>query len=438
MNFDNFLNALTKISQALGYNKKGKVEGFHSLIHEFMIPLYEEILKSPNYYTVSILENNVKFDEICNYLIRNVGPVLYEVYSAYFPWEIANSTIYSGLGSRSEKAYKEFLKEFDIWPAILTKTMAFQLWNSVIELRFETYKEMCERIWLKKRKGKHFTFSKFVDILMKIAYLYARESEDIPSECEIPSEIFIMLLEKLELSSGFLNLEKKTNKPHTSRTSLLPSKEVINLIRGAKEGDVQEVVAYIKEKNSKMIHKIKQQRYNEQKEIVPHNIPQIMHINSMDKDNFFTQNSWFGPKPAQIPSEAIEDPQNSTFSQFHMGLVQVFEAYCSLEDPSNSEFLSLSSFLNLMETAVQRNSNSNQVELSSQDLELMFLKAVNYSNSQQDTCRDHLNFSQFVFALELAAMKMYAYEEDAISRLITEYILPLGASGCGTQSMWQF
>lgn len=114
MTFENFLNSLTKISQFLGYNKRGTVEGFHALIHQYMLPLYSEILKSPNYYTVSILENAIKFDELCSYLIRQTGPVLYEIYCAYFPWEIANSTIYKELNNRSEKAYKEFLKDFEL------------------------------------------------------------------------------------------------------------------------------------------------------------------------------------------------------------------------------------------------------------------------------------------------------------------------------------
>ena len=114
MGFDDFLNALTKISKAINYSKKGAVEGFHMLIHKYMMPLYDEILKSPNYYTVNILENDVQFDELCEYTIRNVGIVLHEVYSAYFPWEIANSTVFSGIEVRSEKAYKEFLKDFDM------------------------------------------------------------------------------------------------------------------------------------------------------------------------------------------------------------------------------------------------------------------------------------------------------------------------------------
>ena len=53
------------------------------------------------------------------------------------------------------------------------------------------------------------------------------------NQVELPAEAFVLLLEKLELSKGFLNLEKMTNKPHISKTSLLPSKELVDLIEDA-------------------------------------------------------------------------------------------------------------------------------------------------------------------------------------------------------------
>jgi hypothetical protein len=330
MNFDNFLNSLTKVSQALGYSKNGPVEGFHMLIHRYMLPLYDEILKSPNYYTVSILENDVKFDEVCNYVIRNIGQVLYQIYAAYFPWEIANSTIYNGLEARSEKAYKEFMKDFDICPAILTKTMSFQLWNSIIEAQHETYHEMSEKICNKKPKGKYYTFSKFVDLLIKISYLYARDSQDIPSEMDLPAEIFIMLLEKLELSSGFLNLEKKTNKPHTSRTSLLPSKEIVKLINSAKEGSAVEVISYIREKNHKMMNKIEHQTPNDSRDITTHNVPQIMKCNNMDKQSFYGRNQEFIVNDSYQNNEPeIEHLNESCNNESNEcdELVDIFEMY---------------------------------------------------------------------------------------------------------------
>lgn len=126
--------------------------------------------------------------------------------------------------------------------------MAFQLWNSIMESKIETYLEICKKVCYKKQKGKCYTFSKFIDTLIKISYLYARDSQEISSNNEIPSEIFTALLEKMELSLGFLNLEKKTNKPHTSRTSLLPSHEILTLIDNAKQGNAEEVINYIREK----------------------------------------------------------------------------------------------------------------------------------------------------------------------------------------------
>ncbi len=40
----------------------------------------------------------------------------------------------------------------------------------------------------------------------------------------IEAEMFCLLLERMELSKGFMNFEKKTFKPHTSKITLLPSK----------------------------------------------------------------------------------------------------------------------------------------------------------------------------------------------------------------------
>lgn len=68
-------------------------------------------------------------------------------------------------------------------------------------------------------------------------------------QVELPSETFVLLLEKLELSKGFLNLEKMTNKPHVSRTSLLPTKELVELIEDARNGHLEYVLEFIRTKD---------------------------------------------------------------------------------------------------------------------------------------------------------------------------------------------
>jgi hypothetical protein len=41
----------------------------------------------------------------------------------------------------------------------------------------------------------------------------------------------VLFLEKLDGSRGFQNLERKTSKPHTSKITLIPDKDVIELVK---------------------------------------------------------------------------------------------------------------------------------------------------------------------------------------------------------------
>ena len=50
----------------------------------------------------------------------------------------------------------------------------------------------------------------------------------------IQAEMVCLLLERMELSKGFANVEKKTFKPHTSKVTLLPSRATLNHIQNAK------------------------------------------------------------------------------------------------------------------------------------------------------------------------------------------------------------
>jgi hypothetical protein len=43
----------------------------------------------------------------------------------------------------------------------------------------------------------------------------------------LEAEMLCLMLERMELSKGFSTIEIKTNRPHTSKITLLPSKAVI-------------------------------------------------------------------------------------------------------------------------------------------------------------------------------------------------------------------
>jgi hypothetical protein len=50
-----------------------------------------------------------------------------------------------------------------------------------------------------------------------------------------------LLLERMELSKGFVNIEKKTYRPHTSKLTLLPSRAIIQQINYAKSQAFQQI-----------------------------------------------------------------------------------------------------------------------------------------------------------------------------------------------------
>lgn len=235
-----------------------------------------------------------------------------------------------------------------------------------------------------------------------------------------------MLLEKLELSSGFLNLEKKTNKPHTSRTSLLPSKEIINLILSAKEGDAEEVINFIKDKNNRVIQKIEQQKLSDNSETFSHNIPHTMSVNPMDK-NFYSRNQEFVNEVTEAQTENVEANNEhlaDDFDRLQQDLVEVFEMYCSLGDPMNTHYLSYSKFEKIIHTVNQNIQDNEDLFVTDEDIELIFMKASNYEEHGPKK-EGYVSFSQFVFALELVSMKVYGYSTDGLTKFISDHIVPL-------------
>lgn len=93
--------------------------------------------------------------------------------------------------------------------------------------------------------GKHFTFFKFIDMIVKCAKVIfsglsngadAHSYSNYKNANLLEAEMLCLLLERLELSKGFNNLEKKTNKPHTSKITLLPGRNVIKHLSQAKAG----------------------------------------------------------------------------------------------------------------------------------------------------------------------------------------------------------
>jgi len=158
--------------------------------------------------------------------------VLHELYQVYFEHEIRGSYDSQQLRKMSEKVVFEFLKEFDICPTLITKSVAYKVFLASINSQQQAYFQtgvdiivMAHGDFIEKMAGRVFTFMQFLDMLVR----YASVSYSIKAESSglILADALCMLLERMELSKGFVNFEKRSHRPHTAKQTLLPTKTTL-------------------------------------------------------------------------------------------------------------------------------------------------------------------------------------------------------------------
>lgn len=233
-----------------------------------MLPLYEDIMEKTQ-GSVDGGQNDLKFDELVALVLKDVGMVLLDIYEVYFPQEVKGNLggmPPDAVWKANEKSIFDFLKEYDIWPSLLNKSTSFQIYhntkiedepvyeptavaivNSLVLNQGTSKKRALHNVNSgdhMKKLGSHYTFPKFLDTLVKLAKMtFSGFSTGNQQQLQVDNngnslmeaEMVCLLLERLELSRGFNNLEKKTNRPHTSKITLLPSKHVIQHLTAAKK-----------------------------------------------------------------------------------------------------------------------------------------------------------------------------------------------------------
>lgn len=183
--------------------------------------------------------------------------MLLEVYYVYFFHEIKGNYDPAEMRQLSEKVFFELLRDFDICPTLVTKTTAYKIFLAGFENNQSHYLQTALDVismagWQQishKQLGQQFTFSHFLDMLVRLSktsYGMTFDSFNFSKSRStlILAEMVCLLLERMELSKGFMDFEKKTCRPHTSKLTLLPSKQVINQIQFAK-GQVYEETIHL-------------------------------------------------------------------------------------------------------------------------------------------------------------------------------------------------
>lgn len=317
-------------------NKQKKSSALGRLINEILVPLHSSIFnngslsasgnspfeinpnndsglagqgglpRSASVVNITRLDHrSISESKFIESLLVHIIPNLYDIYKIYFPHEVSISEDEKFIKDSSYKKYLLFLKEFDLCPGLITRTVSFQIFqnevinpdaDAEISENQEYYINLMKKIDINELTkydpknanifGQFLNFFKFIRILVKIAQVaydganlggYALGSKPASSSNLLENvnyfnnnnnknslannrnsstknlnnisnsninnnninnnfanltleDRLILTLERIELSEGFLNLEKKTMKTHSKRNAtLIPQSKLNNL-----------------------------------------------------------------------------------------------------------------------------------------------------------------------------------------------------------------
>lgn len=262
MPFEVFLHSMIRMGE-LKYPHYSAGDALKAIVSGYMLPLHNKIRNGTQYDRGA--SKPLEHDELVAMVLRDVGPILFEIYQVYFSHEVR------GLGGMTEvaiwrtneKSVYEFLNDYDICPGLLTKSATHQILSQVkaqpavygaagrdvatVEAFQRQTTVSPTKVLSNPKVGRVFTFYKFLDFLIRAAKMtFSRDGchgltggeslvySAYKGQRLLEAEMVCLLLERMEMSEGFQNHEKKTHKPHSSKITLLPSRQVVENIHDAR------------------------------------------------------------------------------------------------------------------------------------------------------------------------------------------------------------
>ena len=129
MPFDKFLQCLLKLATHK-FPKYHPSQSLKALLAAYFMPLYDKLRQKGK---VGRGDEggpmDLEFDEVVALVMKDVGPILFEIYQVYFSHEVKGNQggmPESTFWKLNEKAIFQFLKEYDICPSILSKSAAYE------------------------------------------------------------------------------------------------------------------------------------------------------------------------------------------------------------------------------------------------------------------------------------------------------------------------
>ena len=243
MNFNQFLNTIVKFAMIVNKTEHDKKTKVFNFISKYLLPLYNEIDNTATYNPANQNVDDLIRDVQMITMISKSANIFYDIYKVYFPHEISICDAMQYIKSESKKQFFIFLKDFDLFPSLISKSNAFAVYQSEtsrsdvddeLNKNKNFYFSLIKKIDLERVikiegnnsniLGQFFNFFKFLRTLVKIAdfsykkvTLSTKESNDYNRHIKSIHDKFSLLLKQIENSPGFDNIEKKTNRTHSTK-----------------------------------------------------------------------------------------------------------------------------------------------------------------------------------------------------------------------------
>lgn len=331
LDFEGFLNALPRLCEYLWPEMHPRA-ALQALVAEHLYPLAQRLQARE--------EASEDWEEGLVPSLRAFLPVLQDIYQGYFLWEISASSQLPLIRQKSQEALQLLMKDFDVCPLLITKATQLAIWRESGEQVARPFQEAVE-----EDTGKVFRLSNLVEVLYKTAQVAYREEQ------VGPTEKWVMLVERMELSQGFTALKKK----------------------GSRKGLSRAATAAVLDSN--LGSTLKSQPSQQE---------------PLDSDPLFLQ----------VADRSM--PQ----------LQAIFQHYCEIGDPTNSSKLQSAKFIRLLKDAnlvkitrgptdfdmLEASRGEEVPMLTKVEVDLLFTKLVSKREGAMD-------FTRFLKALEILAMR---------------------------------
>lgn len=233
MTFDTWLGFLIKLGAVVykdyKYSDQDKLDYF---IRDHLFPLLTKLTQAETGFDEKLL--SVPLDEKVSFVFFSVQPMIKKMYREYFPVESRNNDEEKFVKDKNEKCLFMFLKEFDICPALLTKSAVYTIWNDILDTPVDKLTKNPKNNpiapFIEKDFGAVFSYSRFLGLLARVSII-AFDNQLGPNNRSLtPAEKLSLLLERMELSAGMLAFEKKLSLTHNSKVSLVLPKDILEKV----------------------------------------------------------------------------------------------------------------------------------------------------------------------------------------------------------------